>query len=69
MGKVYEALLKNELQRQSENGQISGLTALQRRGSLLDQKVFSERFLLGMCLGLALCNTFFLLLDFLLSTP
>jgi len=62
MGKVYEALLKNDLQRQSENSQVSGLTALKLRDSLLGQKVFSERFLLGVCLGLALCNTFVLLL-------
>ncbi len=65
MGKVYEALLKNDLQWQSENSQVSGLTALQRHGSLLGQKVFSERVLLGVCLGLALCNTFVLLLHFL----
>jgi hypothetical protein len=66
MGKVYEALLKNELQRQSENNQVSRLTAiLQRRRSLPGQKIFSERFLLGMCLGLALCNMFVLLLQFL----
>ena len=65
MGKGYEALLKNDLQRQSENSQVSGLTALQWRGSLLGQKVFSERFLLGVCLGLALCNMFVLLLHFL----
>jgi hypothetical protein len=66
MGKVYEALLKNELQRQSENNQVSGLTAiLQRCRSLPGQKIFSERSLLCACLGLALCNMFVLLLHFL----
>jgi len=71
MGKRYEALLKNGRQRQSENNQPSILTATsQRWDSWPSQKIFTERFLLDVCLGLAVCNMFvLLLLFFVLNTP
>ena len=67
MGKRYEALLKNGRQRQSENNQASILTAmLQHWRPWLSHKIFSTRFALGVCLGLAVCNMFVLLLLFLI---
>lgn len=70
MGKVYEALLKNDFQWQLGNSQVSSFKRLQPCRFLLGQKIFTERFLLGVCLGLALCNTFVLLLHlFVLTTP
>lgn len=57
MGKMYKALLK--ARRQSENNQASiSATTAQDWRSWPSQKV------LGVCLGLAVCNVFILMLLF-----
>jgi hypothetical protein len=63
MGKMHEAFSKTGGQRQSENSQASAPEAtVQHWHSWPSQKVFNARFALGVCLGLAVCNLFVLLL-------
>ena len=71
VGKRYEALLKNGKQGQAENKQPSILTTTgQRWGASPSQKIFTELFILSLCLGLPICNTFLLLLLFsVMNTP
>jgi len=65
MGKVYEALFKAERQMQLEISQASiPAVMVQHWRSWPSHKIFSTRFALGVCLGLALCNMFILMLLF-----
>lgn len=57
MGKIHEALLKSVRQGQAKNSQASVPSAVVQHWRFWQsQKVLSERFLLGVCLGLSVCN-------------
>ena len=57
MGKIYEALLKSGRPRQSENNQAPmPKVGVQDRRSWRSQNIYSERFLLGLCLNFSVYN-------------